>query len=85
MWFWLVIAILGLAIGGLAVARSARDRLRGGSILGIAVAAVVVIEVLIRLDAISVDQGTQIMRFTVLALIAVAVSLIPWTGRSRGA
>jgi len=83
MWFWLVIVVLGLAAGGLAVARASEHRLRGGLLFGTAAVAALLIEVLIRLDAISVDEGTDLMALAVLVLIAAALALMPRPGESN--
>lgn len=80
MWFWLVIVILGLAIGGLAIARGSGNRLRGGVIFGIAAVAALLVEILIRFEAITVNQGTDLMALAVLVLIAAALALMPRTG-----
>lgn len=82
MWFWVVIVVLGLAIGGLAVARTPGNRLRGGLMFGTAAGVALLIEVLIRFDAISVDQGTDLMALAVLVLIAAALALMPRPGHS---
>ncbi len=84
MWFWAVIAILVLAVGGLAVARSGGHRLRGGFMLAAAAALAIVIEVLIRVDAITVSQGTELMTWAVLLLIAAGVALVPGRGGRAG-
>ena len=80
MWFWLVIAILGLAVGGLIIARSAGNRLRGGVIFGIAAASALLIELLIRFGVITVDQDTRLMS---LALLMLIVAVITWTPLDR--
>ncbi len=75
MWFWLILALLGVAVGGLVIARNAVAGRSGAAILGVAVAAVVSIELLIRVDAISSSQGTDIMAIVVVVLLAVALVL----------
>ena len=80
MWFWLIIAVLGLAVGGLIVSRSSHSRLRGSVIFGIASASALLIELLIRFGAISVDQDTRLMSLAVLMLI---VAIITWTPLDR--
>ena len=77
MWFWVLVAILGLAIGGIAIARSAGHRLRGKIIFGIAAVAVVLIQLLIRFEAITVGQGTALMALAVMMLIVAVITLTP--------
>ena len=80
MWFWLLIAVLGLAVGGLIVARSSGNRFRGSVIFGIAAASALLIELLIRFGVITVDQDTRLMSLAVLMLI---VAVITWTPLDR--
>ena len=54
----------------------------GAAILGAAISLAILIEVLIRIDAISVDQGTDIMGMATLVLIGLIVTFV---GRSRSA
>lgn len=82
MWFWLMFAALALAVGGLGIGRLPSRRLTGAAILAAAVALALVIEVLIRFDAISVDQGTDLMGMATLVLIGLIVTFV---ARSRSA
>lgn len=75
MWFWLALVLLGIVAGGIVIARDAIAGRSGTAILGVAVGAVVLIEMLVRVGAISSGQGTDIMAIVVLVLLAVAFVL----------
>ena len=77
MWFWVLVAILVLATGGVVIARSAGHRLRGSVIFGVAAASAVLIELLIRFEAITVGQGTALMALAVFMLIVAVITLTP--------
>ena len=81
MWFWVVVAVLGLVAGAVAIARSGGNRIAGGLLFGAAAVSAVVIEVLIRFGAITVDQGTDLMASAVLVLIVIMPFWLYRTGR----
>jgi len=83
MWPWLLLSVLALAVAGVAVARNRLVRPRGLTILSAAVAAVIAIEAMIRLDVVSVGVGTELMSLVTILIIAVSLATLPRAGRSQ--
>ena len=83
MWLWLAFALILLDLAGFVLVVGRGNRLLGRAVLAVAAASAVVVEVLIRLDVISVSQGTELMNWAVLLLIAVSAAFLPgWMRKS---